>query len=261
MSATSAPPGLQQPPSAPVPNSLPAAPAGSVTLRFHAMSYLLGLVTALLLVGGTLFALQRPPMQPIQLQLPPTPAPTGTAAPTPTPGPIVVFVSGAVQKPGMYTLVAGTRVGDAIVSAGGLLASADPALVNQAQGLYDGAQVHVPVALVADAISVLRGSAEPIVPVLTPATTVTQPPAGLSGLLPTPTHLPTGGVPSASADGRININTASVEQLDTLPGIGPSRAQGIIDGRPYQTVDDLDRIAGIGTATLDRLRDLVTVGP
>jgi competence protein ComEA len=259
MSATSTPTETQQSPSASLPNSPPAAPAGSVTGRFHALSYLLGLLTALLLVGGTLFALRRPELQPIQLHLPPKPAPTGTASPTPTPGPIVIFVSGAVQQPGLYTLAPGARVGDAIALAGGLAASADPALVNQAQVLYDGAQVHVPAAIVADVVAGPHDGAEASVPVVMPAKVA--PPAGLSGALPTPTRSPAGAATISSAGGLININTASVEQLDTLPGIGPSRAQGIIDGRPYQTVDDLDRIPGIGTTTLERLRALVTVGP
>lgn len=253
MSATPSPPGLP-PPSA-------ATPASTVTVRFHVMSYLLGLLTALMLVGGTLLLSRQPELQPIQLQLPPTPAPTETALPTPTPGPIVVFVSGAVQRPGMYALASGTRVGDAIASAGGLLASADPALVNQAQVLYDGAQVHVPGTLGAGAGSMPLGGGETGVPVVTAANVVTLPPVGLSGELPASTRSPDSRAAGVAADSRININTASVDQLDTLPGIGLSRAQSIIDGRPYQTVDDLDRVPGIGATTLDRLRDLVTVGP
>ena len=94
--------------------------------------------------GTLMWQLQRPTPPPIVLHSLPTPVPTETPAPTATPGPLVVFVSGSVHSPGMYEVPAGTRVGDALARAGGLLADADPALVNQAEPLFDGAQVHVP---------------------------------------------------------------------------------------------------------------------
>ena len=212
------------------------SPVAAALPRFHLMSYLLGLLTSLTLVGGSVFLLRHPDPPPIQLQPPPTPSPTATASPTSTPSPIVVFVSGAVQNPGTYTLPPAARIGDALVAAGGLLAVADPTLINQAEKLYDGVQVHVPEA---GASSLAEG-----------------PPVGISGLLPTATPLVAGG-PSSTA-GKININTATAAELDSLPGIGASKAQDIIANRPYSTVDDLDRVPGIGTATLDRLRDLVT---
>ncbi len=111
---------------------------------FHLYSFLLGLLTSLLLVGGTLLLIRQPSPPPIVLQPPPTPMPTPAPTASPTPGPITVFVSGAVMAPGLVTLPATARAGDAITAAGGLAPGADEALVNQAQPLWDGAQVHVP---------------------------------------------------------------------------------------------------------------------
>jgi hypothetical protein len=110
------------------------------------LPYLLGLLTAFTLAGAGIFVLRRPDPPPIQVMAPPTPAPTQTAAPTATPGPIVVYVSGAVAAPGTFTLAPEARIVDAIAAAGGLRTDADSAQVNQAQHLFDGAQVHVPVA-------------------------------------------------------------------------------------------------------------------
>ena len=208
---------------------------------FHLYSFLLGLLTALLLVGGSVLLLRRPDPAPIVLQPPPTPAPTVTPLPSPTPGPITVFVSGAVVAPGLVELPADARVGDALSAAGGLTAAADPVLVNQAQPLWDGAQVHVPSA-VTEAVDA-------------PRLTSSGPPAGVSG-----SGFVAGSLPgTAQGDGRININTASAAELESLPGVGATRAQAIIDNRPYVNVEDLQRVSGIGPKTLDSMLDLITV--
>ena len=150
--------------SAPLPDPAPAADAETPAApgaggagsadgtgsRFHLYSFLLGLLTGLLLVGGTLLVVRQPTPPAIVLQPPPTPAPAPSPTPSPTPGPITVFVSGAVMAPGVIELPADSRAGDAITAAGGLDPSADAALVNQAQPLWDGAQVHVPAAPAAD---------------------------------------------------------------------------------------------------------------
>jgi competence protein ComEA len=184
----------------------------------------------------------------IELHPPPTlaptdtPAPTATPLPTPTPAPITIYVSGAVQKPGLYQLSAEARVGDAIASAGGLTTAANGDLINQAEKLWDGAQIHVP----SQGEAAAKGA----------------PPVGVSGDQPAPATR--GGVaidPNAAAPnatGKVNINSASAEELDALPGIGLSRAQAIIANRPYATVDELDKVPGIGASMIERLRPLVT---
>lgn len=227
----------------PTPADPTSTPPSGVAAPWRAvlLPYLLGLLTAFTLAGAGIFVLRRPDPPPIQVMAPPTPAPTATAAPTPTPAPIFVYVSGAVMAPGAFTLAPNARVADAIAAAGGLRADADSALVNQAQPLYDGAQVHVPT----------MGSAP-------------SPAGGLAGLLPTPTPatrtatVANATVDSASAS-QIDLNTATQAELETLPGIGASKAAAIIANRPYATVDDLDRVPGIGPSTLNQLRPLVIV--
>jgi competence protein ComEA len=147
---------------------------------------------------------------------------------------MVIYVIGAVQRPGVYVLPADSRVLDAIEAAGGFSEFALLDEVNVATRLTDGQKLEIP------------GSGE----VATPAFVI-----GSSGLFETPTPVP--GDP-------VNINTADLALLDTLPGVGPTTAQRIIDYReangPFQIVDDLLKVPGIGPVTLDALRPLVTVG-
>jgi len=211
-------------------------------MRAVFLPYLLGLLTAFTLSGIGLFVLRQPDPPPIQLMPPPTAAPTATATLAPTPGPMVVYVSGAVVAPGTFSLPADARVVDAIAAAGGLRGDADTAQLNQAERVFDGARVHVPLIGAGDAVG-----AAPI--------------AGLSGLLPTPTPAPRSGGMAVAVGSLINLNTATQAELESLPGIGASKAQGIIANRPYATIDELERVPGIGSATVDRLRSLVTVQP
>jgi competence protein ComEA len=146
------------------------------------------------------------------------------AAPvTPRTAPVVVVdVVGAVMRPGLYRMREGQRVADAVARAGGSTRKADLEQINLAAPIADGQQIVVP----------RRGAPAPA-------------PPGSAGA-------PTGPV---------HLSTATVEQLDALPGVGPVTAQKIVDYRAehgaFRSVDELDAIPGIGPARLDQLRDLV----
>jgi len=150
-------------------------------------------------------------------------APSSTAIPDAAAGPVIyVHILGQVTHPGLYALHDGDRAVDIVAAAGGFTDEADPAALNLARFLSDGEQIVVPAV----------GEA---------------PPATGTG---------------AAADGSVNINTADAAALETLPRIGPAMAQRILDWREkngrFASVDDLLDVPGIGAATLDGLRDLVT---
>lgn len=142
---------------------------------------------------------------------------------------LVVHVVGAVRRPGLYTLPEGSRAADAVSRAGGATPTANLEAIDLAAPVADGQQVAVP----------RRDAAG----------------AGLATLTS-----PSGAGPAARL-GPVHLNTATVEQLDALPGIGPSTAQKIVDYRSehgfFRSVDDLDAISGIGQAKIDQLRKLV----
>lgn len=152
---------------------------------------------------------------------------------------VVVHVVGAVARPGVVRLPAAARAVDAVEAAGGLLPSADPTRVNLAAVLVDGQRVAVPA----------TGEELPPEPVGAPPPPIAGG-ASLTG--------PAGAVASI-----VDLNSATAEQLDTLPGIGPSTAAAIVDHResngPFASVDALIDVRGIGEAKLEGLRDLVTV--
>jgi competence protein ComEA len=161
---------------------------------------------------------------------------------------IAVYVSGDVAKPGVYSLPQGSRVNDAVEAAGGALPDADLEQINLAQKLSDE-----------DHISVLR-----IGETARPTTTAGQAVA--------PSGTRQAGAPSGTVAGpkvtpgtRINLNTATAQELELVPGIGPVTAQRIITDReqngPYNSIEDLTRIPGIKAGILAKIRDYITVGP
>lgn len=211
------------------------------TLRVHGASFVLGMLLATLIAGSLFFLARRPEPAPIVLHPPPTPAPTATISPTATPPPIVVHVSGAVAQPGLYTLATDARVGDALQSAGGLADHAAGETINQAERLWDGAQVHV------HSRNDLQSNGAEL-----------EPPSGVSGVPLTP-PASNGDATAGNRGAGVNLNSATPSELESLPGIGPVLAAAIIADRPYASVEEITRVSGIGDSTLADLRDLVTV--
>ena len=138
---------------------------------------------------------------------------------------LTVHVAGAVRRPGLYRLAEGKRVADAVARAGGATAKADTAAINLAAPLADGIQVLVPSRVVVAAGSAAAGSEA-----------------------------------APASAGPVSLSSATVEQLDELPGVGPVTAQKIVDYRAehggFRSVDDLDAIPGIGPARLEQLREV-----
>lgn len=137
-----------------------------------------------------------------------------------------VDVSGAVVNPGVYTLAAGARIEDAIKAAGGVTTSADPTYmsktINLAQKITDGVKIYIP-------------------PVQESGQSVVQTVAG------------------AQEVNLINVNTASLSELDILPGVGPVSAQAIIDKRPYSGIEELLTKKAVTRSTYDKIKGLVSV--
>jgi competence protein ComEA len=159
------------------------------------------------------------------------PAPTTTT----TAPAVLAHAAGAVQAPGVYRLPPDARTGDLVEAAGGPVPGADLQRLNLAAPVTDGERVYVP--LVGEAV------------------------------VPAPVAPDGGAGPGAGGDGAtagpVNVNTATAEQLEELPGVGPAIAAAIVDERErrgrFAAVEDLLDVRGIGDARLDQLRDLVTV--
>jgi competence protein ComEA len=151
-----------------------------------------------------------------------------------------------VHKPDVYFLTPGSIIKDVISAAGGATEEADLEVVNQALELKDQQHIHIPA----------KAEALPTPPVVE------------GGVSPQSTEQPAGGEGQSqgsapSSSDKINLNSATIEQLDLLPGIGPAIAQRIIDYRqakgPFAAIEDITNVKGIGPATFEKLKDLITV--
>lgn len=164
---------------------------------------------------------------------------TGVGGTATTVAEIVVDVVGEVRRPGVRRVPPGARIADVIDAAGGLTERADRARINLAAPVADGERVFVPAV------------GQPV------------PPVAVGGTGGAGTAAGTGTAATTAVAGPVNLNTASLAELDTLPGVGPATAQAIIDHReqqgPYRSVDDLLDVRGIGDAKLAELRDRVVV--
>ena len=191
-------------------------------------------VAVVLVAAAVAVALLRGSPPPVHVELPRA-APgegreAGASAPEPeAPADALVHAAGAVARPGVYRIRPGGRVADVVEAAGGAAPDADLQQLNLAAKVSDGERVYVP----------RRGEVVP-----SPA------PSGPAG-------------PAGTATGPIDLNTATAEQLEALPGVGPSTAQAILDYRRqhgrFRTVDELLEVRGIGEAKLAALRPRVRV--
>jgi competence protein ComEA len=190
---------------------------------------LAGILLGLLAAGLILLIATRPRGEPITLSIPPTPAP------------LTIHVAGAVVQPGLYILPPGSRVNSAIQAAGGLKGNADPTYLNLAAPLRDGDRVWV---------------ATQVTP------TVTAPPGEIIQTTEKPVKITP--VPP-SADHPLDINSATLAQLDLLPGIGSVKAEAIISYRnthgPFLDIEELLNVPGITPSVLAKIRDVISVLP
>jgi competence protein ComEA len=196
---------------------------------------LYGVLIGLLSAGAILLISKPQRGAPIILSPPPTPSLTVQPGPTPTALPIVVQIGGKVLIPGVYTMEPDTRLGDLIEAAGGLTSLADESRVNLAILMSDGDYFFIP------------GTDEEIPE--TARNAVEQ--SNLSS--------------SSNFAYPLNINTATIEAFESLPGIGPTKAEDIVAYRDrfgsFSSIDDLLNVDGIGPATLDSIRDYLVVEP
>ncbi len=195
--------------------------------------YLAMLVLSLAVVGGVLYLSARAPARPLVVSVPPTRA----AKQNETPARIIVSVNGAVQTPGAVALESGALLAHALQAAR-VQADADVSKLDLTRALQDGDKIFVP-------------SNASAVAVENPKPTVTQN-ARVSAV---------ATVPSSNA--KLNLNTATLQELDALPGIGPALAQRILDYRAqngsFKNIEELQEVKGIGETLFNEIKELVTV--
>ncbi|OBA79401.1 hypothetical protein A9W99_21170 [Mycobacterium sp. 1164966.3] len=215
--------------------------AGAIALAVvAAIAVLVTVFTVLRDRPAPVMSAKLPPVQPASSASPRSSASPSAAAD----GPVVISVVGLVHKPGLVTLTPGARVADALQAAGGAVDGADTIGLNMARPLGDGEQIVVGLAPLSGqpralGSSVSPGSAAP--PASAPPTNTTKPKRGEV----------------------LDLNTATMEQLDALPGVGPVTAAAIVAWRQangkFTSVDQLAEVDGIGPARLEKLRALVRV--
>jgi competence protein ComEA len=184
---------------------------------------LIGLLLGLLLAGGIFLVVRAPRGESVTLR------------PPPTEEPFQVHVSGAVVRPGVYDLAEGARVLDAVEAAGGFVAEADKNALNLAARIEDAEKLDVPF---------------------------------VAGFIPEEGQgftVISEGTPSALLENElVDINVATQDELEKLPGIGPTLARSIIAYReesgPFARIEDIVNVSGIGSATYEEIKELITVG-
>jgi competence protein ComEA len=222
--------------------------AGAITLG--AVAAIAVLVTVFTLVRDQPAPVSSAKLPPVQMV---SSAAARPAANTDVPGqPVVVSVVGLVQTPGLVTLTPeAARIADALSAAGGVTEGADTIGLNMARRLTDGEQIVVGIAQAPGQPAVLGSSVGP-------------------GAANAGSPVPAAGAPPAAGPSPppgqtqvVDLNTATVEQLDVLPGVGPVTAAAIVAWRDehgaFESVDQLGDVDGIGPARLEKLRDHVRV--
>ena len=203
---------------------------GAIVLPMYRKSLLVLLLILIAVAGGTYYGCYTQEKESVQLDVASNPA--AQQGGTEKGAEITVYVTGAINKPGVVTVKEGARTADAVNACGGLLPTADAEKVNMAQVLKDGQQVRVP-----------------------------EKQAG-SSALPANTGKASSAV-KTKADGPININTASAEELDALPGIGPAMAKRIIEYREtegaFTAIEDIKKVKGIGEAKFEKMKDKICI--
>ena len=199
-------------------------------MPIYRKSMLVFLVVAFIMVGGGMYSYYAAQADSIVLS-------KGVNEDNQPKGQIVVYVSGGVTHAGVVTLMDGTRVIDAVEACGGVLPNADTTKINMAKALKDGEQIQVPIRenLVAE-----------------------QLPASESAKQTT-----NGKSSKKSSGGLVNINTADKAELDSLPGVGPSTAEAILEYRNqvgnFQTTEEVKKVRGIGEAKYKKMADRITI--
>jgi competence protein ComEA len=213
----------------------------SISVSRPAALVLASFVLAVLVIAGSRLAQTGAADAPeVVAPLQPVDGGAGDATSRPAREELVVHVVGAVRRPGLLRLREGARVADALAKAGGARRTADLTAVNLAAPVVDGVQILVP------ARPSTGGNG-----------TGTAPPISEAGA-----GVAAGATAGAGMGRKVSLASATAEELDGLPGVGPVTAQQILDYRsqhgPFRSVEDLDAVPGIGPARIEQLRDLVT---